>query len=319
MGGGGVRTHLDPGGAARERGCVAAVGTFDGVHLGHQEVLRRAAERARERGAVPLMLTFSAPPARALAGGPATAPLMILADRLLLAQRRGMEAALVLPFSRELAEESAETFVRRVLAGALAASAVVVGEGWRFGRGREGDAALLARLGRELSFAVEEVAPVLAGEAPVSSTRIREALLAGRVAEAARLLGRPHFLRGVVEKGAGRGRSLGFPTVNIRAEELAPPPGVYAGACSPADGSFILPAAVFIGARAACGGGPVTVEAHLPGLARDLYGAELVLGFLARLREERAFPDPAALSRHIALDVKRADEEFAAAKLGSLP
>jgi riboflavin kinase/FMN adenylyltransferase len=314
-----MRVHLAPAQAAGERGCVAAAGTFDGVHLGHQEVLRRAAALARERGVVPLMLTFSVPPARALAGGPATAPLMILADRLLLAQGCGMQAALVLPFSREQAEESAESFVRRVPGGALAASALVVGQGWRFGRGREGDAALLSRLGRELSFAVEEVPPVLAGGTPVSSTRIREALLAGDVAEAARLLGRSHFMRGTVEKGSGRGRSLGFPTVNIRAEELTPASGVYAGACSPADRSFLAPAAIFIGTCPTFGGGPPAVEAHLPGLARDLYGSELVLGFLARLREERTFPDPAALARQISLDVERAVAIFSAARPGVMP
>jgi riboflavin kinase / FMN adenylyltransferase len=323
-----VRVHSLLAEAFRERGCVAAVGNFDGVHLGHRELFRRAAALARVRGVAPLLLTFSDHPARRLAPHQAPPPLTTLADRLLLAEREGMEAALVLPFTSALAAEPAEAFVRRVLAGELAVRGVVVGEGWRFGRGREGDTGLLAALGEELGFDLVVVPPVCAGGAPVSSTRIREAIAAGRVDEAALLLGRPHFLRGVVEAGHGVGRKLGFPTVNLHGEALVPPPGVYAGACAPPpsegkEGSWLAPAAIFIGRRETFGGAdsplPGAVEAHLPGIDRDLYGQELALGFLSRLRDTRAFPDPAALAAQIALDVPRAVETFAAARLASLP
>lgn len=314
-----MRVHRDLAGASAERGSVVAAGNFDGVHLGHQEVFRRAAARARSLGVSSLLLTFEAHPARFLSPGQAPLPLMELPDRLLLAARHGIDAALVLPFTPELAREPAEGFVRRLLAGVLGARGVAVGEGWRFGRGRAGDTRLLARLGDELGFTLEAVPSVAVKGSPVSSTRIREALAAGRVDEAALLLGRPHFLRGTVEHGHGRGRLLGFPTVNLHGEVLVPPAGVYGGACSPSDGGWLLPAAVFVGTRPTFGGGPKTVEAHLPGVERDLYGARLVLGFLSRIRGEAAFPDAASLSARIALDLPLARRAFEAAGLASLP
>ncbi len=305
--------------AGRERGCVAAAGNFDGVHRGHQMVFRTAAGVAREAGGAPLVLTFASHPAAELDPENAPAPLTTLADRLALAERLGMEAALVLPFTREVSGLSPRDFVRRVLVETLSARALVVGEGWRFGRGRSGDAALLRRMGEADGFSLAEVPPVTEGGSPVSSTRVREAVAAGDLSRARLLLGRPHLLRGTVVRGEGRGRGLGFPTVNLVTEVLLPPPGIYVGACAPVEGGWLAPAAVFLGRRLTFGGGPAVVEAHLLGREEELYGRTLILAFLQRLRGERAFPDPARLSRQIAEDVRATAERFPSLAPSQLP
>jgi riboflavin kinase/FMN adenylyltransferase len=221
----------------------------------------------------------------------------------------GIDRLAVLPFTFELSREPAADFARRVLREALGARVVVVGEGFRFGRGREGDIALLAGLGRSLGFEVRGTKPVIHEGAPISSTRIREALARGAVRPAREMLGRPFFVDGAVVRGEGRGKTLGLPTANIAVvNETLPARGVYACRCRvvESDGDANYPAVVNIGHRPTFGGGKLAVEAHLLDFEGDLYGRTLRVLFEERLREERPFPDAKALVRQVQDDIARA-------------
>ena len=303
-----VHTGLEAA-AVREPGCVVAVGNFDGVHIGHQAIFASARKEALARGCSVLVLTFAQHPVSRLQPHRAPSPLMTLEDRLGTIGDLGVDSALVLPFEDELASMPPETFVRKVLVGALKASAVVVGRGWRFGRDRAGDDVLLADLGRRYGYDVFPVPGVLHGGLPVSSTRIRESLARGDVVLARELLGRPHYLRGVVVEGRGTGRRLGFPTVNLASGEvMLPSRGVYAAGCRA--GSWEGPAAVNIGVRPTFGNGVDLLEAHLLGFDGHLYGVTVTLAFQARLREELAFSSAAELSAQIRADVARVSEQY---------
>jgi riboflavin kinase / FMN adenylyltransferase len=199
--------------------------------------------------------------------------------------------------------------VREVLAGTLGARAVIVGAGFRFGRGRAGDVELLAELGRTLGFHLLAVPPVERAGEPISSTRIRQEIEQGRVDEAAPLLGRPYFVDGTVVRGEGRGRKLGIPTANLDVvNDILPSRGVYAGwvrALEPV-ASTRWPAVVNVGRRPTFGGRDTTVEAHLLDQDLDLYGRTLRLEFLRRLRDEKPFSGAEALIEQIRLDIGRA-------------
>lgn len=282
---------------------VVTVGNFDGVHLGHQALLRRVVQRARERDAVSVVYTFHPHPLRVL--NPAFCPPLLTAfeDRAARLASQGVDALVWARFDREYAAQEPEEFARRTLAGSLGAVEVWVGPDFAFGRGRRGSVEFLRREGRELGFALE-VLPAfgLEGEA-VSSTRIRQAVAEADFEAAQRLLGRPYALHGPVVRGAGRGRGLGFPTANVLVrEECLPPPGVYAAWAS--WGDSCRPAALNIGPNPTFGAEETTVEAYLLDFGGDLYGAELELRPLAALRREIAFRTPADLVRQIAADVE---------------
>ncbi len=270
---------------------AVAVGTFDGVHLGHRRVL----EAARAAGLAPTVVTFDPHPRIAL--GYEVELLATLDRRLGLIADLGIEEALVLEFDLELARLGAEEFVDTVLRP-LGTEIVVAGANFRFGRGREGDLVLLRRLG----FDVRSV-PLVDG---ASSTRIRDLLRAGEIERSARLLGRPPELEGTVVAGDARGGTLGFPTANLRLDPqlLVPAFGIYAGS---AEGTR---AAISIGTNPHYGGQERRIEAHLLDFDGDLYGRRLVLELWRRLREERAFESEEELVAQIARDV----EETRAAK-----
>ncbi len=294
----------------REPDCVAAVGNFDGVHLGHQEIFARTLSSARKHGGPSLAVTFNVHPARELRPHKAPGSIMSLEDRLRVIADLGVSAALVLPFNGGMASLTPEDFVREILVNALGVVEVVAGEGWRFGKDRTGDMDLLAALGDEMSFRVQKVRSVSCEGLAVSSTRIRETLGKGDVDLARRLLGRPHLIRSNVIHGEGRGQRLGFPTVNITAGDvITPSRGVYAASfsCQGKAG----PAAVNIGNRPTFGPGPTAVEAHLVGMEGDLYGEEIIIRFLARLRDELSFPDEASLRKQIERDVEKTREIYA--------
>ncbi len=301
-----------------EKGCVVAVGNFDGVHLGHGAILERAVTRA-DAGHVPsLVMTFSVHPANRLRPDRAPGVIMRIEDRLALMGRAGVQAALVLPFDTRMATMDPGQFVDQVLVQSLNATAVVAGEGWRFGKDRTGDMTLLSSYGAEKGFEVQAVPAQMSGGLPISSTRIREALGKGDVGLARTLLGRPHFVRGQVEHGEGRGKGLGYPTVNLTGNNvLYPSGGVYAAAF--ACGDQRGPAAVNIGTRPTFGSGTETVEAHLVGVDRSLYGREVYLVFLARLRDEMAFPDADSLREQIGRDVTRTAEIYRNSDLSGVP
>jgi riboflavin kinase/FMN adenylyltransferase len=264
---------------------AVAVGTFDGVHTGHRAVIGAAVDA----GLRPTVVTFDPHPRAAL--GNTVELLCTLRRRLELLEACGVEDVLVVEFTPETAELSAPEFTQDVLR-AIGAEIVVAGEGFRFGRGREGDCALLRSLGLD----AREV-PLVPG---VSSTRIRALAKAGEVAAAANLLGRPFEVDGVVVGGDRRGGTLGFPTANLRVEPtlLVPAYGIYAGAVDDRR------AAVSIGVNPHYGGTERRIEAYLLDWEGDLYGDRLVVELWSRLRDERAFESEAELIAQIAKDVE---------------
>ncbi len=230
------------------RAAVVALGVFDGLHLAHREILARAVQRARALGVEALACTFDPHPIEVLQPDRAPLPILTLAERLDLIAAVGIDATVVLAFTREMAAVEPEAFVKDVLLDRLHAREVVVGFNHRFGRGARGDARLLQALGERLGFGVDIVPPLAIEGEPVSSTEVRAALQRGDIERAARFLGRPYTLCGEVVRGAGRGRTLGFPTANLKAER---PPLVPAGvyACRAASGGTVYPAVVNIGIR----------------------------------------------------------------------
>jgi riboflavin kinase/FMN adenylyltransferase len=288
---------------------AVAVGNFDGVHRGHQALVAAAARTAAATSGTAVVLTFDPHPARVVAPDAAPAALMTLEQKAAVLGRLGVHALAVLPFTPAVAAASPAEFADAVLARALGASAIVVGSNFRFGHGRAGDAGTL----RGRGFTVVEVAPVMHAGARVSSSRVREALAAGEVGEAAVLLGRRHVVEGPVVAGDGRGRTLGIPTANVAPRnETLPAVGVYAAWAWPEGRSPGLAAVVNVGRRPTFGGGAVSVEAHLLDFAGDLYGAALAVAFEARLRGERTFDGPDAL-------VARIREDIASARARLLP
>jgi len=300
------RLQLGAGTAAVGVRSAVAVGNFDGVHRGHQALVAAAVAGARAKGGAAVLLTFDPHPARVLRPAAAPRALTTLAQKEELVSALGIDRLVALAFDREVAALSPEAFAREVLEAALGAHHVVVGESFRFGQARQGDARSLEALGARHGFDVQVVPPVLQGGRPVSSSRVREALAAGDVAEAAALLGRPYALDGRVVRGDGRGRTLGIPTANLAAEDqLLPAHGVYAGRCRVADGGWRA-AVVNVGERPTFGGAGLVVEAHLLDFAGDLYGASLRIALVARLRGEQRFASAAELVSRIREDIAAA-------------
>ena len=287
------------------------IGNFDGVHLGHQALVRRTLEVCAAGGLDCVVVTFLPHPRTVLTPERPHAPLSTRAERFALLERLGVRHILELPFTRELAALSPEDFVRGHLLP-LKPRELVVGHDFTLGRGRSGHPELLQRLGRHMGFGVEQVGAVLADGAPVSSTRLRKCLAVGDVALARRLLGRPYAVAGEVAHGEGRGRALGFPTANLEgAATLLPGGGVYAtrARC----GGRRFDAVTNIGTKPTFGGERLTVESFLLDAEGDFYGEDLALEFVGRLRGERRFPDADALSRQIEADVAKARRLLASA------
>ncbi|MFQ5749013.1 MAG: riboflavin biosynthesis protein RibF [Planctomycetota bacterium] len=286
------------------RGCVLTLGVFDGVHLGHFMVLRKVMEQARSRGLEAAVVTFAGHPKEVLLGrSPAT--VTSLEHRLLLFERAGMETALVLEFTPELRQLAARDFLRQVLLKGLGARALVLGFDSKFGRDREGNAETLVPLLREAGVGLTVVSALRIGGRAVSSSAIREAVSLGELDRAAVMLGRPVSLLGTVVPGDGRGREIGFPTANLDLHhELRPPRGVYAALVLVR--GELRSGVVNIGKRPTFGGDRTQVEVHLPGFQGSLYGEDLEVFFLGRLRGEVAFPDADALAERIHKDIAEA-------------
>jgi riboflavin kinase/FMN adenylyltransferase len=286
-----------------------AIGNFDGVHRGHQELVRVARGIAEGRGGAAGVLTFDPHPARVFA--PALAPPLIvsLERRLELLGEAGADLAIVEAFTPALAAVEAEAFVRDVLVGAFGAREVVVGFDFSFGHGRRGTPALLREIGAGLGLGVTIVPAVTIDGLVCSSTKVREFVLEGRVEGAALLLGRPVEVQGPVVRGAGRGRGLGIPTANVAPEaELVPRLGIYAARALVLDASGGVAsthqAALSIGSNPTfVEAGAVVVEAHLLDFEGDLYDKRLRLEVLHRLRDERRFESIEALKAQIATDI----------------
>ena len=287
---------------------VLTLGNFDGVHLGHQAIVRGAVARARELGGQAVALTFEPHPLTVLAPERAPAMVQSLHDRLALMRALGIDVAVLQRFTRRFAALDPEPFVQDFLLRHLDLRHVVVGYNVSFGRARAGTGETLRQLGGRSGFTVDVVGPVTiagAGE-QVSSTGLRSVLLEGDMRGARALLGRPFSLRGRVVVGDQRGRTLGFPTANLhlRSGLLVPPDGVYAVGAEVGDGTH--PGVLNIGVRPTFGGRRRTIEVHLLDFAADLYRQWLVVHVIERLRGEAAFSGPDALRTAIAADVVRA-------------
>jgi riboflavin kinase / FMN adenylyltransferase len=297
---------------APRRPAAITIGNFDGCHLGHQKILRDVAERARRANALSAVLTFFPHPARVLRPAEAPALLETLDQRLAAINSCGIDAALVMPFDRELASMSAEDFVRRILVDTMAAQAVLVGGNFRFGHGGAGDVKLLVELGKRWRFTAEIVPPVSENGVVISSTAIRATIREGRVEDARRMLGRPYALAGEIRTGTGQGRKLVVPTLNLATEqEVLPNNGVYATEATVAGKTYR--AATNVGLRPTFDGTRVTIESYLFDFDEMLTSGSLEVRFWQRLRDERKFSGPLELKEQVLRDIERAKEFFQAA------
>lgn len=305
------------------RGSVLSIGNFDGVHRGHQAVLRLLVERAATLGTAAAVMTFDPHPVAVLRPERAPRLLTTLDQRLELIGRTGVDATLVVPFTRELARMEAEDFVCDVLVDRLEVREVYIGANFRFGADRRGDVALLERLGSERGFVASGWPVVEVDGAVVSSTRVREAVERGEVAAARRLLARPVFLDGVVEEGRRLGREIGFPTLNLSpGAVLIPARGVYVSATYLPGLGRAVPSVTNVGVRPTVESeGSLAVESHLLDQEVDAYGEPARVFFLDRVRGERAFPSFAELAAQIGRDAgtARAWFERGAVDLAGLP
>jgi riboflavin kinase/FMN adenylyltransferase len=303
--------HDLPPGAASFSRTVVTIGNFDGVHLGHRAILARVRQRAQELEAQSVAVTFDPHPLKVLRPE-ASLPLLTTPEqKISLMTASGLDAVVVLPFTREFAALPAREFVQRYFLERLKVREVVVGHDYCFGRGREGNIDLLKEMGQQHGFTVQVVWAVETDGAVVSSSLIRAMLRLGKVEEASRLLGRPYGVAGRVVAGKGRGaKLLGIPTANIRPEnELLPATGIYAVRVR--RGEEILPGAANIGTAPTFENGEFTLEVHLLDFSGDVYGEELGVEFVARLREERRFPSIEALAAQIRADIAAAREVLA--------
>ena len=283
---------------------VATVGNFDGVHLGHQRLIGEVRAEASRRGLPAAVVTFDPHPLRVLA--PERAPRMILTRRqkIEILAAFGIDLIVIIPFTREIAAVPAEEFVRRFLTGRLHAACVIVGEDFRFGSARRGDAALLHALAPQCGFEVRSISKVENGGTRISANRIRDALAEGDIRAATAMLGRAHVLVGQVVHGHGRGRELRVPTANLLPEnELIPAEGVYI-----TETLVELEwhrSVTNIGTRPTFEGAGFAIETHIPGFERSLYNELLRIRFHDRVRGERRFASAEALRAQIAEDIRR--------------
>ncbi len=289
---------------------TVTVGNFDGLHVGHQKILREVRERARATGQRAAVITFDPHPMRVL--HPDRAPVMIqtLAQRLAGFEQMGLDAALVLRFDLALSRMSPEEFIEKIVVQGLRAGAILVGANFRFGHRGAGDVRLLGEFGKRDGFDVEIVPPVEVGGQVVSSTAIRAAVAGGNVADAIPLLGRPFSLTGEIRAGAGRGRTILFPTLNLAPEqELLPKLGVYA--TESLVGGKLYSSVTNVGTRPTFNGAGVTVESHLLEFDQSITEGRMEVRFYAGIRDERRFSGVDELRAQIARDIEAARRFFA--------
>jgi riboflavin kinase/FMN adenylyltransferase len=296
---------------AGNRKVCLAIGFFDGVHLGHQQIIRQTITDARQHGAISLVITFDQHPNTVVA--PARVPPLIypLPQKLRAIESLGPEALLLIRFDKAFSEKTGDEFIRELARAWSGIQSVCVGANFVFGHKRGGNVQLLAKLGAELKFSVHGMAAVSLDGEPVSSTRIRRAIRAGELDLAGQMLGRAYSITGAVTRGDQLGRQLGFPTANLDASALAlPPKGVYA--VHAIARGHTERAVLNIGTRPTLGtpNAPLRVEVHLLEFNGELYGEELEIVFTEKLRDEKKFSSVDELKAQIAKDIARAKEVF---------
>ena len=287
-----------------------AIGNFDGVHRGHAALLKRLAEVAGERGLVPTVLTFEPQPREFFAPESAPARLTTLREKLELLGDAGVEQVVVCPFNKNFAALTADEFIERVLVAGCQVRHLIIGDDFRFGRGRTGDFAALQAAGETHGFSVEAMGSVLVAGERVASSGVRKVLKAGDMEHAATLLGRPYVIDGRVSHGDKIGRQLGFATANIRIKhDPLPMTGVFAVEVGGL-GEKPWPGVANLGVRPTVGGTRPLLEVHLFDFDRDIYGAHLSVRFVHKLRDEQRFPNFDALKAQIAADAAAARAFF---------
>lgn len=284
-----------------------ALGNFDGVHLGHQAILKRAVETAHAKGCDAVVYTFDPHPRVVLKKAPDLPQITTPRERAEIFEHLGLDVLILAEFSGEFATQTPEQFVMNVLVEELGARNLFIGEDYRFGKDRAGTTQTLKKLGPELGFSVRVVPPVMAGDMVVSSSRIRKCLLHGQIRKANRMLGRQFTIEGRVIHGHHRGKALGYPTANIKPEpKLQPPAGVYAVYCRVGD--RIFPGVMNIGDNPTFKDRRVAYEVYILDFDKDIYGETVKVYFVERLRPEEAFVNVEALRDQIARDVERSRE-----------
>jgi riboflavin kinase / FMN adenylyltransferase len=279
-----------------------SIGVFDGVHRGHRHVLEHLRAMADRGDGEAVVLTFDTHPRAVLEGAP-PAPLLSLEHRLVLLERLGVDAAVLLPFDEATRDIPFERFVEDVLVRQMGARGLLFGWNTSFGKDGLGTYETVEPLARRLGLAIEQAPPIAVQGRPISATRIRAAIARGDLAEAEDLLGRPHSLLGKVVRGDGRGRTLGFPTANVDlGSELLPPAGVYQVVASVRGQRYAAVANVGTRPTFESGGKPL-LEVHIPGVAFDFYGETIEVELVRRIRDEVKFPSKEALVAQIRIDV----------------
>jgi riboflavin kinase / FMN adenylyltransferase len=288
--------------------CAVTIGNFDGVHIGHQQLVREAREQAQANGCRSGVLTFHPHPRTVVARDRATKLLASIDERLALLAKTGVDHILVLPFTPELANLSAESFVQQVLVEALDTRFVVVGDNFRFGHKQGGDPALLSSLGAKLGFGTQFVAPIRYRGEVVSSTLIRGHLQRGQVARAGRLLGRCYSLSGPIVSGHGIGSKQTVPTLNVQpSDDVLPANGVYITEVHDLDNGQRWPSITNIGTRPTFDGDDLTIESYLLSPLTAESPKNIRVDFRHWVRAEQKFPDPTSLRNQILHDVARAN------------
>lgn len=281
---------------------VVTIGNFDGVHLGHREMFRTLKREAADIGGVSVVVTFDPHPLKVLRSSKSVALINTVEEKITLIEASGVDYLVIIPFTTEFAAIAADEFVRGVLLARLGMKRLVIGHDYAFGRNREGNVTLLRRLGDELSFVVEELAPITDGQVVYSSSLVRRMILAGEVADVVHFLGRNFSVAGRVVHGEKRGKLLGFPTANIVTDkELIPADGVYA--VKVRIGDILYDGACNIGNNPTFHGGKRTVEVFIFDFTGELYGEEVRVYFFERLRGEKKFATVEELVAAISRDV----------------
>ncbi|WP_455212492.1 bifunctional riboflavin kinase/FAD synthetase [Kaarinaea lacus] len=290
----------------RHRGCVATIGNFDGVHLGHQTVLKQTCEKAREMGLPATVITFEPQPQEFFRPDQAPPRLTRLREKLLALRPHAIDRMLCLSFDPYLANLTAEQFIQKILLEGLGIRYLVVGDDFRFGKDRQGDFDMLVNAGQQYGFKVANTHSFTLDDERVSSTLIREALAHGDLMRVRQLLGRPYSMCGRVAHGDKRGRTIGFPTANIYLHRKNTPIlGVYAVQMNDVEDSPI-PGVANIGTRPTVCGTRTLLEVHLFDFNRDIYGAHVEVVFVEKIRDEKRFESFDALKQQIQFDAQQA-------------
>jgi riboflavin kinase/FMN adenylyltransferase len=310
-----LRVIRDPLGASDlPPGGIATIGNFDGVHRGHRAILSAVVARAREAGRPSIAITFEPHPIAVLRPDQAPRRLQTLRQKEEQIEALGIEWLLVIPFTRDFSLTSPETFVRGFLCRKLGVAELYLGSHFAFGRGKRGDLELLKRLGPECGFTTHGVEEVFYEGVPISSTRIREAIERGAVAEASAMLGREYALDGIVSKGERVGRRIGYPTINLSPEnELYPKNGVYVSQVEIRSFDRRFDCVTNVGRRPTVYEDyAITIESFVLDFSSDVYGERVRLFFFDRLRDEKKFASVMDLTEQIARDIESTRAYFAA-------